>query len=93
VKLDWISARLAFNERDTEKLLRMIENQFGVQISRQMNFKFIPHEWEEIVVCIGSTLTSYKIDKSGWTTWSWRFTSIVNNGLYHDTVIIYGLNR
>jgi hypothetical protein len=41
VKLDWIPARLAFSERDTEKLLRMIEHRFGAQVGRQINIKFL----------------------------------------------------
>ena len=93
MKLDWFYARMAFNERDAEKILGMIEHKFGVQVSRQLNYKFIPHGWEEIVVCVGNTCTSYKIDKSGWSTWSWITAALGIDKNYKNAVIIYGLDK
>lgn len=93
MKLDWFNARMAFNERDAEKLLSIFESKFEVQISRQLNCKFIPHGWEEIVVYVGNKGTSYKIDKSGWSTWLWRATVLGLDNSYNNEVIIYGFDK
>jgi len=94
VKLDWFAARSALRESNPEAILILVERQFDTEIDRQYEIKLVPHGWEEIVVCVGPTLTTYKISDDGWTTWQWwpkdAQTESVRHAVYKKQIIIYG---
>lgn len=94
MKLDWFAASSAFRENDPDAILSLVERHFDTEIDRQYETKFLPHAWQEIDVCVGYTLTTYKISDSGWVTWQWRATGaatgIALDAAYRKQIIIYG---
>lgn len=94
MKLDWFVARYAFSENDSEAILGLVERHFNVKLDRQYEVKFLPHGWEEVAICVGYSLTTYKISSSGWVTWQWRLANtsaeLARNTVYKRQIIIYG---
>lgn len=94
MKLDWFVARCAFREGDPEAILSLVERHFDTKIDRQHEIKLLPHGWEEIAICVGYTLTTYKVSGSGWVTWQWRLANtsseLAHHTIYKRQIIIYG---
>lgn len=94
MKLEWFAALSAFRESDPEAILALVERQFDIEIGRQYEIKLMPHGWQEIVVCVGYALTTYKISDDGWATWQWwpkdSQTKSVRRAVVEKQIIIYG---
>lgn len=96
MKLDWFVARSAFRENDHEAVIALVERQFNVEIDRQREIKLLPHGWEEVAVCVGYDLATYKVSQSGWVTWHWNTwhwntsTQLLDHTIYKKQIIIYG---